>query len=69
MNNVDSVVSKTFAIREAVRVQYRFETYNLFNHVRFAAPNSDPTSASFGVVGKTQQNNARIVQISLRVLF
>ncbi len=69
VNNVDTVISKMFKVREAVRVQYRFETYNLFNHVRFAAPNSDPTSASFGVVGKTQQNNARIVQMSLRVLF
>src|SRR5262249_714012 len=31
VNNVDAVISKNFSIREKVRVQYRFEAYNLFN--------------------------------------
>jgi hypothetical protein len=69
VNNVDAVISKNWNVMEKVRVQYRFEVYNLFNHVRFAAPNADPTSSSFGVVGKTQQNNSRLVQMALKLYF
>ena len=63
------MISKNWNVAERVRVQYRFEVYNAFNHVRFAAPNSDPTSASFGVVGKTQQNNARLIQMALKIYY
>lgn len=69
VNNVDAIISKTFSIREKVRFQYRFEAYNLFNHVRFGAPNADPTSASFGKVDPTQQNNARLIQMALKMSF
>lgn len=68
-NNVDTVVTKNFMIRERVRMQFRFETYNLFNHVRFGAPNADPTSANFGKVDPTEQNNARLVQMALKMSF
>jgi hypothetical protein len=68
-NNVDAVISKSFTIREKVKFQYRFEVYNLFNHVRFGAPNADPTSASFGKVDPTEQNNARLVQMALKMSF
>lgn len=67
VNNVDTVLSKNFRIKERVRLQYRFETYNLFNHVRFGAPNADPTSSSFGKVDPTEQNNARQVQMALKL--
>ena len=69
MNNVDMVISKNWSVMEKVRIQYRFEVYNGFNHVRFAAPNSDPTSSSFGIVGKTQQNNSRLVQMALKLYY
>jgi hypothetical protein len=69
VNNLDAVISKNFSIRERVRVQYRFEVYNAFNHVRFGAPNTDPTSASFGKVDPTEQNNARLVQMALKLYF
>jgi hypothetical protein len=69
VNNVDTVISKNWSIRERVRIQYRFEAYNLFNHVRFGGPNTDPTSASFGKVDPTQQNNARLVQMALKLYY
>ena len=69
MNNVDAVISKNWNVKEKVRIQYRFEVYNVFNHVRFGGPNTDPTSSSFGVVGKTQQNNARLVQMALKIYY
>ena len=69
VNNLDAVVAKTFSVRERVRIQYRFETYNVFNHVRFGAPNADPTSSNFGKVNPTEQNNARLVQMALKLSF
>jgi hypothetical protein len=69
VNNVDAIVSKTFTLRERVRFQYRFEAYNLFNHVRFGAPNADPTSSNFGKVDPTEQNNARLIQMALKMTF
>ena len=68
-NNLDMGIYKNFVIREHLKSQFRFETYNTFNHARFAAPNSDPTSSSFGVVGASQQNAPRTVQMALKVSF
>jgi hypothetical protein len=69
VNNLDAVIAKNFTIREQMRLQYRFETYNVFNHVRFGSPNADPTSSNFGKVDPTQQNNARLVQMALKLYF
>jgi hypothetical protein len=70
VNNVDAIISKSFTFREKFRLQYRFETYNLFNHVRFGAPAStDPANSSFGKVNPTEQNNARLVQMALKLFF
>jgi len=69
VNNLDAVIAKSFKIHEQVKLQYRFEAYNVFNHVRFGAPNADPTSANFGKVDPTQQNNARLVQMALKLSF
>ncbi len=46
-----------------VRLQFRCETFNAFNHPRFNAPNSDPASSPFGIVAKSQQNSPRVVQM------
>lgn len=69
VNNVDAGVYKNFKVQERVKVQFRFELFNAFNHVRFPAPNADATSGSFGRVTKTQQNNPRQVQMALKLSF
>jgi hypothetical protein len=69
VNNLDGVISKAFVVHERVRIQYRFEVYNALNHVRFPAPNTDPTSSNFGKVNPTEENNARLVQMALKVFF
>jgi len=68
-NNLDLGIYKNFSIMEKVKMQFRFETYNTFNHARFSAPNSDPTSSSFGVVSPSQQNAPRTVQMALKLSF
>jgi hypothetical protein len=68
-NELNLGLYKNFKIRERLKIQYRFETFNTFNHPRFGAPNADPASSSFGIVSPTEQNNARLVQMALKVNF
>ncbi len=68
-NELNAGLYKNFKVTEGVKVQYRFEVFNVFNHPRFGAPNTDPASASFGRVDPTQQNNARQVQMALKIIF
>jgi hypothetical protein len=67
---------KNFAIREKVKVQFRAESYNTFNHTQFSAVNVAPqwnpatgalSSAQFGQV--TSARDPRIMQFALRVGF
>jgi hypothetical protein len=69
VNNVDAGLYKNIRFNERAKLQLRFEVYNAFNHVRFAAPNSDPTSSNFGIVTGSEQNQARAVQLGGRLSF
>ena len=79
-NNLDSSIFKDFTVTEAVRVQFRVETFNTFNHPQFAQPGSldftnvpsDPTQPlkpnTFAVITGTR-NNARRLQLAAKVFF
>jgi hypothetical protein len=69
VNNVDGGIYKSWRYREQLQLQYRFEAYNLFNHPRFAAPDTNPSSSTFGQVTKTEQNQARVIQMALKLYF
>ncbi|MDP2990173.1 MAG: Plug domain-containing protein, partial [Kiritimatiellota bacterium] len=75
INNWDIAVFKNFPIREQVKLQFRAETYNTFNHTQFSAQD---TAARFDPAGKqvnarfgefTAARNARIIQFALRFNF
>ncbi len=68
-NELNLGIYKNFKKAERLKIQYRFEVFNAFNHPRFGAPNANPTSSNFGMVTKTQQNNARQVQMALKINF
>jgi hypothetical protein len=66
VNSVDLSAIKQFSFRERVKLQYRFEAFNAFNHPVFAAPNTTPTSTAFGTI-TSQANSPRTVQMGLRM--
>jgi hypothetical protein len=67
VNNVDCGLYKNVHFTERVKLQLRFEVYNAFNHARFAAPDTNPGSSTFGIVTGSEQNQARAVQLGARL--
>ena len=68
LNLWDISMIKNFTVTERVRLQFRGEFLNAFNHPQFNDPNLDPTSSDFTKV--TSQNNlARNIQLALKLTF
>jgi hypothetical protein len=69
INQLDSSMLKNFKISEGVNLQFRFETFNTFNHPFFQPPNvGNATSSSFGYITGTR-STARLVQLGARLWF
>jgi hypothetical protein len=68
-NNADIAVFKNFRPVERLTLQFRFESFNGFNHPRFGDPNTNPATAAFGTVAKSQLNQPRILQLALKANF
>ena len=66
--NVDLSIFRQFPIREAMRLEFRAEAFNVFNTVVYAAPDSDLTSPTFGQVFSTA-NNPRVLQLGAKFIF
>jgi hypothetical protein len=67
LNQLDLGIHKMFTIREDIRLQFRAEMFNAFNHTNFGTPTADINSAAFGTIRST--NMARQVQFALKLLF
>jgi hypothetical protein len=61
-------VSKTIPLREEIRLVFRFEAFNMTNRVRWSGPDSNLTSANFGLV-RGQSNTPRQIQAALKLYF
>jgi hypothetical protein len=68
--NLDMSVFRQFPLwKEGNRLEFRAESFNLPNHVVYGNPNNDVTNpGSFGKV-RTTANNARQLQLGLRIVF
>ncbi|MBK7932486.1 MAG: carboxypeptidase regulatory-like domain-containing protein [Acidobacteria bacterium] len=64
----DLGVSKSFRIREGMKVQVRFEAINALNRPYFSGLNLDPTSAAFGLANN-QRQPPRDIQIGGKFTF
>jgi len=69
VNEVNLGLFKNFQVTERIKVQYRFEAFNAFNRARFGGPNTDPGSSGFGTIARNQVNQARQVQMALKLYF
>ncbi len=67
LNNWDMALLKDTLIKEGVNLEFRAELFNAFNHAQFLTPDGNVNSGTFGFV--TQANPARIMQLSLKLLF
>ena len=51
-------------------LQLRVETFNVFNARVYGGPNTNPTSANFGIVDTASQVNfPRTIQLGARLMF
>jgi hypothetical protein len=66
--NVDLALARNIPVTERIRVQFRFETFNSFNHPEFGLPNASIGAANAGVIS-TQDNTPRDIQFGLKLLF
>jgi hypothetical protein len=74
MRTVDLGLSKTFALTERLKFEFRAEAFNIANHPQYNDPGTDPTSlvsqgGSFGVINSTIANTQRQVQFAAKLFF
>ncbi len=68
MDNWDISLFKNTSLSEGMRLQFRCEFINAFNHTQFNPPNTTPTSSAFGAVtGESQWS--RTIQFGLKLIF
>jgi hypothetical protein len=63
----NTVLSKRFRVAEQKDIQFRWEAYNLFNHVNYNNPNTNIASSLFGRI--TSAGSARSMQLALKFNF
>jgi len=74
-NNWETALFKTFPIKEKVRVSFRAEAYNTFNHTQFSGVDTTITYNAAGVNSRASTGNItsardpRIMQFALRLNF
>ncbi len=74
IHNIDLNIYKSFVPKEGMRIEVRAETFNAFNHPRFAPPNTAVGDPLFGTITSDSVNgtvleNPRSFQFGLRFEF
>jgi hypothetical protein len=64
----DAAVYKSFRIREGMKLQYRAEMFNAFNHPNLSNPRTGLNSSNFGQI-LTKSLDPRVIQMALRFTF
>ena len=68
IDNWDISLFKNTEFTERLKLQFRTEFINAFNHAQFSAPNTTPTSSAFGQVTAESQWS-RTIQFGLKLIF
>jgi hypothetical protein len=64
---LDFSLQREIRLREAARLNFRAETFNLINHPNFNIPNRTAFTTNFGSISSAQ--DARKFQLALRLEF
>jgi len=67
--NLDISVFKDFTLKDRTRLQFRAEAFNLANTPQFGGPNTSLGNSQFGIIAPNQVNDARIVELALKLVF
>ena len=65
--NTDASLLKDFTLPKTFKLQFRMESFNTFNQVNFANPNSTVTSGGFGQIQSTVSQTGRQLQFALKL--
>ncbi len=69
VNSTDAAIMKNWTVRDRYGIQFCWEMFNAFNHPSFGAPNTDPTSATFGQITSTGAIPPRVMQAAIKLKF
>jgi outer membrane receptor protein involved in Fe transport len=70
LENFDFSLFKNFKIREHMKLQFRGEFFNVFNHPNFGQPGTQVGSATIGTITSLASNTTlRQTQLGLKLLF
>ena len=67
LQEFDLSLQKDIRLKEATKLQFRAEAYNLFNHPNFNIPNRIAFTANFGSISSAQ--DSRQLQLALKLAF
>ena len=67
LHEFDLSLQKEIPLTETVKLQFRAEAYNLFNHPNFNIPNRTAFTANFGKISSAQ--DSRQFQFALKFTF
>jgi hypothetical protein len=67
INNWDTGLFKNFSIAETIRLQFRLESFNAFNHTQWGGPERSVADSRFGQIRSARA--ARINQLALKILW
>jgi hypothetical protein len=66
-SNFDIGAIKNFPVSERLRLQFRSEFFNIFNHANLNAPTANVSNANFGKI--LGAGNPRVIQFALKLMF
>jgi hypothetical protein len=66
--NLDAAVARVFRLTEAVKLDFRFESFNVFNEAHFGLPNTQVDRPVGGTISATA-SPARQLQFAAKLVF